>query len=143
MKIKTSELTGKALDFAVLKCERPDWVSNSKQPEIYVTGCGFTPSTSWSDAGPIIQREKITIVCAEGEYNDEKAGTPDCYDTYWIATIGRLCAETAYGSQGDNWGESFQIDSQSMSGPTPLIAALRCYVASNLGKEVDIPDVLL
>lgn len=28
-------------------------------------------------------------------------------------------------------------------GPTPLIAAMRCYVASKLGDEVDVPDALV
>lgn len=28
-------------------------------------------------------------------------------------------------------------------GPTPLIAAMRCFVASRLGDEVDIPEELL
>lgn len=28
-------------------------------------------------------------------------------------------------------------------GPTPLIAAMRCYVASKLGDEVDIPEELI
>lgn len=28
-------------------------------------------------------------------------------------------------------------------GPTPLIAAMRCYVAAELGDEVDIPEELL
>lgn len=28
-------------------------------------------------------------------------------------------------------------------GPTPLIAAMRCYVASKLGDEVDVPKELL
>lgn len=28
------------------------------------------------------------------------------------------------------------------SGPTPLIAAMRCYVASKLGDTVDIPEEL-
>ena len=28
-------------------------------------------------------------------------------------------------------------------GPTPLIAAMRCYVASNLGEEVEIPEEVL
>ena len=28
------------------------------------------------------------------------------------------------------------------SGPTPLIAAMRCYVASKLGDEVDVPSEL-
>jgi hypothetical protein len=27
-------------------------------------------------------------------------------------------------------------------GPTPLIAAMRCYVASVLGDEVEVPDSL-
>lgn len=29
-----------------------------------------------------------------------------------------------------------------VAGPTPLIAAMRCYVASKLGDEVDIPEEL-
>ena len=29
-----------------------------------------------------------------------------------------------------------------MRGPTPLIAAMRCYVASKLGSEVEIPEEL-
>jgi hypothetical protein len=29
------------------------------------------------------------------------------------------------------------------NGPTPLIAAMRCYVASKLGDEVDVPPELL
>ena len=28
-------------------------------------------------------------------------------------------------------------------GPTPLIAAMRCYVASKLGDEVEVPEELL
>jgi hypothetical protein len=28
-------------------------------------------------------------------------------------------------------------------GPTPLIAAMRCYVASKLGDDVDVPDELV
>ena len=27
-------------------------------------------------------------------------------------------------------------------GPTPLIAAMRCYVASKLGDEVEVPEEL-
>lgn len=29
------------------------------------------------------------------------------------------------------------------SGPTPLIAAMRCYVASKLGDEIEVPKELL
>lgn len=30
----------------------------------------------------------------------------------------------------------------SFNGPTPLIAAMRCFVASRLGDEVDVPEEL-
>lgn len=30
-----------------------------------------------------------------------------------------------------------------IGGPTPLIAAMRCYVASKLGEEVEIPEELI
>lgn len=30
-----------------------------------------------------------------------------------------------------------------VNAPTPLIAAMRCYVASKLGDEVEVPDELL
>lgn len=34
-------------------------------------------------------------------------------------------------------------DSNIHYGPTPLIAAMRCYIASKLGDEVDIPAELI
>lgn len=100
----------------------------------------FKPSTDWSQGGEIIQREKITIVCAEGDYNPRKSGTPDCYDTYWVADKGRLTTSTVYGSQGDDFGNFFQVDCNAIRGSTPLIAAMRCYVLSRLGEEVEIPE---
>ena len=49
------------------------------------------------------------------------------------------------GAYHDQWlavfhGEDCSID---QDGPTPLIAAMRCFVASRLGDEVDIPEELL
>ena len=35
------------------------------------------------------------------------------------------------------------FNDQSETGPTPLIAAMRCYVASKLGETIDIPQELL
>ena len=48
----------------------------------------------------------------------------------------------------DTWGEEWlatRIEGSAISeaiGPTPLIAAMRCYVASKLGDEVEVPDEL-
>jgi hypothetical protein len=107
--MKTSELTGAALDWAVAKCEE------ACIGDGYYTGIvlrdgevKYAPSTDWAQGGPIIEREKIGI-----DYS--KVG--------WIAN-----ADTPTNGIG--------------LGPTPLIAAMRCYVASKLGDEVEIPEEL-
>jgi hypothetical protein len=116
--MKTNELTGLALDWAVAKCEfhEPDY-----EPQdwlIYITeGCNdagwvFAPSTDWAQGGPIIEREGIAVVPAHDG---------------WKAVIDL--------DEGD-----FMV--QTNHGPTPLIAAMRCYVASKLGDEVEIPAEL-
>lgn len=45
---------------------------------------------------------------------------------------------------GDHDGEwcARKIDTYITYSPTPLIAALRCYVASKLGDEVEVPEEL-
>lgn len=48
---------------------------------------------------------------------------------------------------GTNDGEMYRAwivrHNASALGPTHLIAAMRCYVASKLGEEVDIPEELV
>ena len=43
--------------------------------------------------------------------------------------------------QGTRWAAQTD-DDLFAHGPTPLIAAMRCYVASKLGDEVEVPDEL-
>lgn len=141
--VNTSELTGAALDWAVAKCEGGHiGVVNGGVFFDAHDENGFTlfePSTDWAQGGPIIEREKITVLCAEGAYSSKLRG----YKTYWIAERGHQRASEVYGSQGDNWGTSFQIANDEMTGPTPLIAAMRCYVASELGDKSEVPKELL
>ena len=40
------------------------------------------------------------------------------------------------------WGANKQGIPYQQFGPTPLLAAMRCYVASKLGDEVEVPDDL-
>ena len=107
MKIKTSELTGPALDWAVTKCE------GHTLNQAFLTGhhCYpsglWEPSCDWSQGGSIIEREKIATDWDHDCWNASTDGHPVYY-----------------------------------SGPTPLIAAMRCYVASKLGDEVEVPDEL-
>jgi len=97
MKLKTSELQGAALDWAVADCDIDSTV--------YLH---YSPSTDWAHGGPIIERERINV----------------CYDGggYWCATT--------------DAGDPLKF------APTPLVAAMRCYVASKLGDEVEVPDEL-
>jgi hypothetical protein len=90
MKLKTSELTGAALDWAVSAANGDSDI--------------HPYSTDWGDGGPIIEREYIELTT----------------DLAWNAAMGR----------------------REITGPTPLVAAMRCYVMSQLGNEVDIPDEL-
>lgn len=112
MKNKTSDLNGPPLDWAVAKCEFggcEDWdgTLNGVDCVSDLNGETYSPSTNWAQGGPIIEREKITLV------NDPSG---------WTAYI--------------------KLKSDSL-GPTPLISAMRCYVASNLGDEIEIPEELL
>ena len=112
MKIKTSELTGPALDWAVAKCE-------GKLPLSYDDWVQTWPrySTNWAQGGPIIEREKMTTEWESHDIPPEKGD--------WVATIyNRAAGHT------------------QCSGPTPLIAAMRCLCASKLGDEVEVPDEL-
>ena len=43
---------------------------------------------------------------------------------------------------GRDYWKADQGGLNSMSGSTPLIAAMRCYVASKLGDEVELPEGL-
>jgi len=135
--MKTSELQGPALDWAVAKCMTGGElfqsgrvahvvvlhsVGGTVSPYFHngVIRCAFEPSTDWAIGGPIIEREGISIVRDEG-------------DLCWQAVID-CHSGSMFGSNlcGSFWHE----------GPTPLIAAMRCYVASKLGEEVEIPEEL-
>ena len=41
---------------------------------------------------------------------------------------------------GSEW--EAHVGNKAYQGPTPLVAAMRCYVASKLGDEVEIPEAL-
>ena len=71
-------------------------------------------SINWSQGGPIIEREYINIAHPNGF---------DGANNEWVATW-------KFGGY------------EQYCGPTPLIAALRCYCASKLGDEVEIPEEL-
>jgi len=113
--MKTSELQGAALDWAVAKCEGHETLMCRGKLETLFTENGWTPSTDWAQGGPIVERERIAIWFEK--YDDIDSALP-----MWAAV---------------------RFNGQDYYGSTPLIAAMRCYVASKLGDEIDVPDELL
>ena len=125
MKIKTSDLAGKPLNWAVAKCEGMNidliGIKDDDDPNKFwhnANNQAYQFSTCWAFGGPIIEREKLEI--------------SPCYwnsdGWHWVAYVLGPC----------NLEDNFEY-----RGPTPLIAAMRCYVASKIGDEVEIPDEIV
>jgi hypothetical protein len=102
--MKTRELRGVALDWAVAKCEGT-LHDDGSVPDY------FQPSVDWEQGGPIIECEGINL--------DQYAKNPS-----WSAW-------TPAPEQPTGEAQAY--------GPTPLIAAMRCYVASKLGDDIEVP----
>jgi hypothetical protein len=122
--MKTSELTGPALDWAVAKA-----IGGTIRTENGVflnQGDGyeyFTPSSSWGQGGQIIDANPTMQFWMWGGRPDYRPGELQCVS---------MAAIVHGGTQHKTW-----------FGKTKLIAAMRCYVASKLGGEIEIPKELL
>ena len=120
MKIKTSELTGAALDWAAAIIFNPghEWGE-------------WKPSTDWAQGGVIIERERIDL---------------SAYSNHWEARLWAGWEDNQKNNPPHIAAAKHRIGRVTQSvvkhGETPLIAAMRCYVASKLGDEVKIPDEL-
>jgi hypothetical protein len=131
MKIKPGELNGAALNWAVAMCFGWKWKADEKgvvwlaRPDpkamrqvVNATSMrvmrlsNFHPIANWSMVGPIIEREKIDLSFLGHEING--------FQIWRAEKLGV-------------WGEE---------GFTPLVAAMRCYVGSVMGNEVELPEAL-
>ena len=124
MKIKTQDLTGPALDWAVAKCVWPDDIGNTVP--FHHDGSDYSPSRKWAHGGPIIEREKIRL---------DQSDHPEMWP--WFAT-----KVTGWEKREDEEMGDWPVYAEA-GGDTPLVAAMRCYVASKLGDEIDVPDELV
>jgi len=100
--MKTSELTRTALDWAVHVALHGSCEGHAEHEY----------STDWSQGGPIIEHEGITV----------SDGSP---------------------VTGLEWMACDRGSTHIQHGTTYLIAAMRCYVASKLGDDINIPEELL
>ena len=123
MKVKTADLIDAPLDWAVAQCIGETLSQGSLSFQIEEYGClqrphlgNWKPSVRWSQSGPIIEHIKGFTL------------------KHWLESEPETCCEAHIHNYEGNWVQF---------GPTPLIAACRCLVASKLGDEVDIPEELL
>jgi hypothetical protein len=131
VEVKTQDLSGVALDWAVAQVENPEgfvmrdatadmgcWIVgiavDSSDPRSWLKS-SYAPSTDWSQGGPLVSKYHLDFCCEHQE------------------TIGAaLCDENG-----------MYIDDRMMFGKTHLIAACRAIVASALGETVSVPKELL
>jgi hypothetical protein len=119
--METRELTGPALDWAVAEAEglkSEAW--HTKAITVLYPGAPrftpFLPSRDWAQGGPIIEQENISV------------------------TFGDMVGVNLWNAE--LWPDYSKPCTARGNGPTPLVAAMRCFVASKLGDEVEVPEEL-
>lgn len=116
MNINTSELQGAALDWAVCKAQGHKVGSIRHFLNCRRRGV-YSHCDNWGVVGRIIEKECIEIKRGNPLYSQQGNEGEEYYGPHWI--------------------------SGNQHGPTAIIAALRCLVASKLGDTVDIPDEVI
>ena len=137
--VQVKDAEGSVLDWMVAKCEGWEWKTgvstwygNKPWFELFlgdipwgngtfrsVNRCRpleLRYSTDWEKGGPIIEREKIELIPPKDEDDNE-----------WMAV----------------WYKCEDAEAGIQVGTSPIIAAMRCYVSSVLGDEVEVPDELI
>jgi len=132
IEMKTTDLTGTALDWAVAVSEGATnlyfdtvscwWFTLNGADRVLSSGWSekqnYCPSTDWRYGGPLIEQHRIATAMVD-----------DSEPVLWR------------GQLSDPFRALPSV--QSHIGPTPLIAAMRCLVASKLGDTVQIPSELI
>ena len=127
--MKTSELTDIALDWAVTMIEKPeaceygveDW-RGQRRRTVKNGEYVYRWHQSWAQGGPIIEREGI----------DVHRVNPGLWSAKWWANNSDMAKNPA---------QRLKPNSPT-DGPTPRVAAMRCFVAAKLGHDVDVPEEL-
>ena len=165
MRVKTNELIGAALDWAVAKCEGLEVVVVTVEDQVMaherVTREHYSDEEwvehliGWNKHVLPTLRPRLAALDSEGFPNgfpfmSDGRGMPISYSSEWnqggpIIENERISVER---KPHGYWIASFQCNYAEEKeflhlGPTPLVAAMRCYVASKLGDKIDVPEGLL
>jgi hypothetical protein len=119
MKVKVNEAKGQVLDFLVAQAAGMK-IYRSKSGRWMTANYGefnHRHGTPWF--------EPTTDWAQGGPFIERKKIELNLFGSGWMATL----------TNGPAVSEEV--------GPTPLVAAMRCYIASKLGDEVEVPEDLL
>ena len=133
MRVKTNELIGLPLDYAVavagdgtglwFDTVATYWIKIHGKDRALSKGWSqsqcFTPSTDGDTVIDLMEQEWLHVVPWPNEHDEDRRWQCIQHD------------------------ERSVVSSIGCYGPTARIAVCRCYVAANLGDEVEIPEVLL
>ena len=144
MKLRTSELTGAALAFAVATALKDDvaCLIADGEPQVWWTGdVGFVERPTIGGDG------KCRFLLPDGTAVS-LFGNPYEAEDYDLATLMRDTGISVLRNGDGKWEagtawEFFQSESfayHRSGGATPHEAALRCFVQMKLGEVVEVPD---
>lgn len=164
MKIKTNELIGLPLEWAVAVCEGHDVVVLTPEEHRarwfeYVSPDKLEKEKADYDhyIAPVVK----PVICVRGDDGFKRWPTHREVAMLWGEGIPVFQYSKSYAQAGpiigrekisvvkqdppaDNWWAFCAQQAPGDGyGPTPLIAAMRCYVASKLGAEIDVPEELV
>ena len=114
--MKTKDLQGDQLDWAVGIAAKESLTVRERFPRVLNSSGRWNPGSNWSQGGPLIEQEGIEL---------KRGMTKPLLWAAWTF----------------QWN-GLRLASSGMTGSTPLVAAMRSYVASKLGNEVDVPECL-
>lgn len=152
MKIKTKDLTGLPLTFALAKAigvpldtsftiKSTNCIERTDKPATFDGPAVFGP-IDWELVGPLVEQFQIFlspphIVFATKIVDGKRESADKVYDG-WTAKISARVAMKPSPIPGlPGLGGNYTSE-----GPTPLIAICRAVVACKLSEEVDVPDEL-
>ena len=116
--VRTADLTGAALDWAVANGEEIELSLVGAHPHVIVDGQlmgAYRPSTDWSQAGPLIEACELTV-------------EPSAWDWRGVCVLWRAQEE----------GEDTYFEHTNL-----LVAAMRAVAYAKLGETVSVPKELL
>lgn len=129
--IKVSEASGIVLDYLVAKCEGFDYMKaegqrarTNKGRPFWMETPRYHPHNDWSQGGPIFEREIDNF--------ERRVGYFYCHRFKKRQDRVDINFKTHPGDR-EAWA----------TGPTLLVAGLRCWVMSQLGETAEVPEELV